>query len=97
MHNFWRPFYKSKTGGINFRNDLIEELAKSQDTYADNLRRQPARKWAALGRMCSYQDKERYSLKVWNEAASFLLGCPVCFESYAQIEDSLKPFSLTVR
>lgn len=47
--------------------------------------------------MCSYQGKERYSLKVWSEAASFLLDCPVCFDSYEQITDSLKPFNLTVR
>lgn len=76
---------------------MIDELAESQNTYADNLRRQPSRKWAALGQMCSHRDKARYPLKVWSEAASFLLGCPVCFESYKQIEDSLKPFNLIVR
>lgn len=75
----------------------MSELAESQNTYADNLRRQPSRKWAALGQMCSYPGKKQYSLKVWGEAASFLLGCPVCFESYEQIEDSLKPFNLIVR
>lgn len=80
-----------------FRNSLIDELAKSQQTYADNLRRQPERKWAALGQMCSYRSKDRYPLKTWSEAVSFLLGCPICFESYEQIEDSLKPFHLTVR
>lgn len=80
-----------------FRNVLIEELAKNQNTYADNLRRQPARRWAALGQMCSYRGKDRYPLKTWSEAVSFLLGCPICFESYEQIEDSLKPFHLTVR
>lgn len=75
----------------------MSELAERQNTYADNLRRQPSRKWAALGQMCSYPGKKQYSLKVWGEAASFLLGCPVCFESYEQIEDSLKPFILTVQ
>lgn len=75
----------------------MSELAERQNTYADNLRRQPSRKWAALGQMCSYPGKKQYSLKVWGEAASFLLGCPVCFESYEQIEDSLKPFNLIVR
>lgn len=75
----------------------MSELAESQNTYADNLRRQPARKWAALGQMCAYQNKARYPLKTWSEAASFLLGCPVCFENYEQIENSLKPFSLNVR
>lgn len=76
---------------------MIDELAKGQDTYADNLRRQPSRKWATLGQMGSYPDKERYPLKTWSEAVSFLLGCPITFESYKQIEDSLKPFHLTVR
>lgn len=75
----------------------MSELAESQNTYADNLRRQPARKWTALGQMCSYQDKARYPLKTWSEAASFLLGCPVCFENYEQIASSMKPFSLNVR
>lgn len=84
-------------GGAIFRNPLIEELAKSRNTYAENLRRQPAHKWAALGQMCSYEDKERYPLKVWSEAVSFLLGCPICFDSYTQIEHSLKPFVLNVR
>ena len=84
-------------GGAIFRNPLIDELARSRDTYADNLRRQPAHKWAALGQMCSYENKERYPLKVWGEAVSFLLGCPICFDSYEQIGDSLKPFRLNVR
>ena len=75
----------------------MSELAESQNTYADNLRRQPALKWAALGQMCSYQDKARYPLKVWSEAVSFLLGCPICFECYEQITESLKPFCLKVR
>ncbi len=80
-----------------FRNILIDDLAKGQQTYADHLRRQPALKWAALGQMCSHPNKERYSLKTWGEAVSFLLGCPISFDSYEQIEDSLKPFQLTVR
>jgi hypothetical protein len=80
-----------------FRNALIDELAKGRNTYADNLRRQPALKWAVLGGMCSYPNKERYPLKIWSEAVSFLLGCPISFENYAQIESSLKPFCMKVR
>lgn len=47
--------------------------------------------------MCSYRGKDRYPLKTWSEAVSFLLGCSISFESYEQIDDSLKPFQLTVR
>lgn len=89
-------FARKKGGGI-FRNILIDELAKGQQAYADNLRRQPERKWTALGQMGSHPDKERYPLKTWSEAVSFLLGCSISFDSYEQIDDSLKPFQLTVR
>lgn len=38
-----------------------------------------------------------YSLKEWNEAVSYLLGCEVNFKDYGEIEKSLKPFSLEVK
>ena len=41
--------------------------------------------------------KEHYSLKEWNEAVSYLLGCEVNFKDYGEIEKSLKPFSLEVK
>ena len=40
------------------------------------------------------ENKEQYSLKEWGEAISYLLGCTVTFQSYAEITNSLKPFSL---
>ena len=43
------------------------------------------------------ENKEKYPLKEWEEAVSYLLGCEVHFNSYEEIGKSLKPFSLQVR
>ena len=76
---------------------LIDLLAEQRRTYISNLRLQPELKWAALGDLYRLQDKERYPLKEWEEAVSYLLGCEVHFNSYEEIGKSLKPFSLQVR
>ena len=41
--------------------------------------------------------KEKYPLKEWEEAVSYLLGCEVRFNNYEEIGKSLKPFSLEVK
>ena len=76
---------------------LLDLLAEQRRTYISNLRLQPELKWAALGDLYRLQDKERYPLKEWEEAVSYLLGCEVHFNSYEDIGKSLKPFSLQVR
>lgn len=76
---------------------LLDVTAKQHRTYISNLRLQPELKWAALGDLYRLQDKERYPLKEWEEAVSYLLGCEVHFNSYEEIGKSLKPFSLQVR
>lgn len=76
---------------------LLGQLARRHKTYADNLRKQPALKWAALGSLYRMPGKERFSLKEWSETVSYLLGCIVRFETYAEIEASLKPFALEVK
>ncbi len=76
---------------------LLDVIAKQHRTYISNLRLQPELKWAALGDLYRLQDKERYPLKEWEEAVSYLLGCEVHFNSYEEIGKSLKPFSLQVR
>lgn len=76
---------------------LLDVIAKQRRTYISNLRLQPELKWAALGDLYRLQDKERYPLKEWEEAVSYLLGCEVHFNSYEEIGKSLKPFSLQVR
>lgn len=76
---------------------LLDLLAEQRRTYISNLRLQSELKWAALGDLYRLQDKERYPLKEWEEAVSYLLGCEVHFNSYEEIGKSLKPFSLQVR
>lgn len=76
---------------------LLDVIAKQHRTYISNLRLQPELKWAALGDLYRLQDKERYPLKEWEEAVSYLLGCEVHFNSYEEIGKSLKPFSLQVK
>ena len=51
-------------------------------------------KSAALRDLYYLKDKEQYPLKEWEEAVSYLLGCTVVFQSYEEITNSLKPFSL---
>ena len=76
---------------------LLDVIAKQHRTYISNLHLQPELKWASLGDLYRLQDKERYPLKEWEEAVSYLLGCEVHFENYESIGKSLKPFSLQVR
>ena len=79
------------------KNGLLGVIAKQRRTYISNLRLQPELKWAALGDLYRLPDKEKYPLKEWEEAVSYLLGCEVHFENYESIGKSLKPFSLQVR
>ena len=76
---------------------LLDVIAKQQRTYISNLRLQPELTWASLGDLYRLPDKEKYPLKEWEEAVSYLLGCEVHFENYESIGKSLKPFSLQVR
>ena len=76
---------------------LLDVIAEQHRTYISNLRLQPELKWASLGDLYRLPDKEKYPLKEWEEAVSYLLGCEVHFNSYEEIGKSLKPFSLQVR
>ena len=79
------------------KNGLLDLLAEQRRTYISNLRLQPELKWAALGDLYRMENKEKYPLKEWEEAVSYLLGCEVHFNSYEEIGKSLKPYSLQVR
>ena len=79
------------------KNGLLDVIAKQRRTYISNLRLQPELKWAALGDLYRLPDKEKYPLKEWEEAVSYLLGCEMHFENYESIGKSLKPFSLEVK
>ena len=76
---------------------LLDVIAEQHRTYISNLRLLPELKWASLGDLYRLLDKEKYPLKEWEEAVSYLLGCEVHFNSYEEIGKSLKPFSLQVR
>ena len=77
---------------------LLQEIAKEYHTpILSNLRKQRDLKWKALGNLYFYADKEHYTLKEWADAVGYLLGCEAHFDSYQQVEDSLKPFSIPIR
>ena len=76
---------------------LLTQVAKQHRTFVSNLTQQPDLKWTALGDLYRMEDKTRFSLKDWEEAVSYLLGCTVHFHDYEEIGKSLKPFSLQVR
>ena len=76
---------------------LLDLLAELHRPFISNLRLLPELKWAALGDLYRLPDKEKYPLKEWEEAVSYLLGCEVRFNNYEEIGKSLKPFSLQVR
>ena len=76
---------------------LLDLLAEQRRTFISNLRLLPELKWAALGDLYRLPDKEKYPLKEWEEAVSYLLGFEVHFNNYEEIGKSLKPFSLQVR
>ena len=79
------------------KTELLDVIAEQHRTYISNLRLQPELKWAALGDLYRLQDKEKYPLKEWEEAVSYLLGSEVHFNNYEEIGKSLKPFSLQMR
>jgi len=76
---------------------LLDKLALKHRIYISDLRLRPTARWDALGDLAQYPDKERYPLREWEDAVSYLLGCEVKFENYEQVENSLKPFSLKLR
>ena len=76
---------------------LPYELEKKNNVSLLGLRTRPNLRWTALGQLYSWEEKERYCLKEWSEAVSYLLGCDVTFQSYEELSNSLKPFSLEVK
>ncbi len=78
------------------KNRTVRLFSQLHRTSIPNLRLLPDVKWAALGDLYRMESKEHYSLKEWNEAASYLLGCKYT-SNYGEIEKSLKPFSLEVK
>ena len=79
------------------KNCLLMFLAKEHRVPVERLRTDPELKWDSLGELCRFPEKEKYPLKDWDEAVSFLLSCETHFASYEEIRKSLKPFSLKLR
>lgn len=73
---------------------LLDKVAEQHHTFISSIRILPHLKWAALRDLHRMENKEQYPLKEWGEAVSYLLGCTVTFNSYEEITNSLKPFSL---
>ena len=76
---------------------LRDQLAAKHCVVRSDHRLIPALRRESLGELSAIPDKERYPLKEWEDAVSYLLGCEVKFENYEQVENSLKPFSLKLR
>lgn len=73
---------------------LLDRLAEQNHASISRLRLVPHLKWTVLRDLHRMENKEQYPLKEWGEAVSYLLGCTVTFNSYEEITNSLKPFSL---
>lgn len=76
---------------------LLDQLAAKHHIFLSDLRLIPALRRESLGELRQMSQKERYPLKEWEDAVSYLSGSDVRFESYEQVENSLKPFSLKLR
>ena len=76
---------------------LLYELSKKNNVSLLGLRTRPNLRWNALSLLYAWPEKERYCLKEWSQTVSYLLGCDVAFQSYEELSNSLKPFSLEVK
>lgn len=75
------------------KNKVLEVIAPKGSRQLENIRANRELKWRALAQLSRMPEKGAYSLADWSEAVSCLLGCTVHFDNYAQIKNSLKPFS----
>lgn len=65
---------------------LLEELAAARKVFLSDLRLDPKIKQDALFDLRNMPDKEKYSLAVWGDTLSYLLGIPIQPGSYEQIQ-----------
>ena len=72
---------------------LLDQLAAKHCVFPSDLRLIPALR-RELRQM---SQKERYPLKEWEDAVSYLSGSDVRFESYEQVENLLEQFSRKAR
>ncbi len=76
---------------------LLDQLAAKHHIFLSDLRLIPALRRESLGELRQMSQKERYPLKEWEDAVSYLSGSDVRFESYEQVENLLERFSRKAR
>lgn len=76
---------------------LLDQLAAKHHVFLSDLRLIPALRRESLGELQQMSQKERYPLKEWEDAVSYLSGYDVRFESYKQVENLLEQSSRKVR
>ena len=76
---------------------LLDQLAAKHHVFLSDLRLIPALRRESLGELRQMSQKERYPLKEWEDAVSYLSGSDVRFESYEQVENLLEQFSRKAR
>lgn len=76
---------------------LLDQLAAKHCVFPSDLRLIPALRRESLGELRQMPQKERYPLKEWEDAVSYLSGSDVRFESYEQVENLLEQFSRKAR
>ena len=76
---------------------LLDQLAAKHHVFISDLRLVPALRRESLGELRQMSQKERYPLKEWEDAVSYLSGSDVRFESYEQVENLLEQFSRKAR
>lgn len=76
---------------------LLDQLAAKHCVFPSDLRLIPALRRESLGELRQMSQKERYPLKEWEDAVSYLSGSDVRFESYEQMENLLEQFSRKAR
>ena len=76
---------------------LLDQLAAKHCVFPSDLRLIPALRRESLGELRQMSQKERYPLKEWEDAVSYLSGSDVRFESYEKVENLLERFSRKAR
>lgn len=76
---------------------LLDQLAAKHCVFPSDLPEIPALRRESLGELRQMSQKERYPLKEWEDAVSYLSGSDVRFESYEQVENLLEQFSRKAR
>ena len=64
---------------------LLDQLAAKHCVFLSDLRLIPALRRESLGELRQMSQKERYPLKEWEDAVSYLSGCDVRFENHETV------------